>query len=142
MNLQQYHELEIKNLKNQLQQQNEIELEQIKTQRDEIETQKDEIELENFAIKLKHETEIKKMQEKLEQAKKETEPDETEEEEPDEPQVDDIVYWKDENIEGAIEEIEEDIAYVDFEGYDDLVEIKLEYLKDGDDVWVYEKNKF
>jgi len=120
-----------------LQQQNEIELEQIKTQRDEIETQKDEIELENFAIQLKHETELKKMQEKLEQVKKETETDETEEEEPAQPELDDVVIWKNKNIEGYINGIEDNIAKVKF-GHDEVIAIPFNLLIDNGEEWLFD----
>jgi len=120
-----------------LQQQNEIELEQIKTQRDEIETQKDEIELENFAIQLKHETELKKMQEKLEQVKKETETDETEEEEPAQPELDDVVIWKNKNIEGRIENIKKNIAEVKFDN-DEVIAIPFDLLTDNGKEWYFD----
>ena len=121
-----------------LQQQHEIELEKIKTQRDEIETQKDEIELENFAIKLKHETELKKMQDKLEQFKKETAPDEPEEEnELPEPQVNDVVIWKNKNIEGYINGIEDNIAKVKF-GRDEVIAIPFNLLIDNGEEWLFD----
>ena len=121
-----------------LQQQHKIELEQIKTQRDEIETQKDEIELENFAIKLKHETELKKMQDKLEQFKKETAPDEPEEEnELPEPQVNDVVIWKNKNIEGYINGIEDNIAKVKF-GRDEVIAIPFNLLIDNGEEWLFD----
>ena len=120
-----------------LQQQHEIELEKIKTQRDEIETQKDEIELENFAIKLKHETELKKMQDKLEQFKKETAPDETEEEEPAQPELDDVVIWKNKNIEGYINGIEDNIAKVKF-GRDEVIAIPFNLLIDNGEEWLFD----
>ena len=136
LKLQQQHEIEIKNLKIQLQRQHEIEVEQ-------IETQKDEIELENFAIQLKRETELKKMQEKLEQVKKETKPDETEEEdEPAEPEVDDVVVWKNKNIEGRIENIKGNIAEVEFDTKEYLIEIPFNQLiDDNGDVWIYDDSE-
>jgi len=130
LKLQQQHEIEIKNLKIQLQRQHEIEVEQ-------IETQKDEIELENFAIQLKHETELKKMQEKLEQVKKETETDETEEEEPAQPELDDVVIWKNKNIEGRIENIKKNIAEVKFDN-DEVIAIPFDLLTDNGKEWYFD----
>ena len=131
LKLQQQHEIEIKNLKIQLQRQHEIEVEQ-------IETQKDEIELENFAIKLKNETELKKMQDELEQFKKETEPDEPEEENGlPEPRVNDIVVWKNKNIEGYISGIKDNIAKVKF-GHNEVFEIPFSFLTDNGAEWLFD----
>jgi len=129
-NLKQQHEIDLENLKNQLKQQHKIDLDNLKQQH--------EIELENFAIKLKNETELKKMQDELEQFKKETEPDEPEEEnELPEPQVNDVVIWKNKNIEGYINGIEDNIAKVKF-GRDEVIAIPFDLLTDNGEEWLFD----
>jgi len=129
-NLKQQHEIDLENLKNQLKQQHKIDLDNLKQQH--------EIELENFAIKLKNETELKKMQDELEQFKKETEPDEPEEENGlPEPRVNDIVVWKNKNIEGYISGIKDNIAKVKF-GHNEVFEIPFSFLTDNGAEWLFD----
>ena len=114
----------------QLKQQHKIDLDNLKQQH--------EIELENFAIKLKNETELKKMQDELEQFKKETEPDEPEEENGlPEPRVNDIVVWENKNIEGYISGIKDNIAKVKF-GHNEVFEIPFSFLTDNGAEWLFD----
>jgi len=78
------------------------------------------------------------MQDKLEQFKKETAPDEPEEENGlPEPQVNDVVIWKNKNIEGRIENIKKNIAEVKFDN-DEVIAIPFDLLTDNGKEWYFD----